>query len=108
MLLSSSFMVPLVVPRLVSVSDSSCEQRGAAFRQSVRGDIIYDPFLGSGTTLVAAHSTERFCFGLDIDPRYVDMTVLRWQKFTRQVAVLAADGRTFDQVMAERAVVEVA
>ena len=82
--------------------------RRPILNNSKRGDIIYDPFLGSGTTLIAAHSTERICFGLDIDPRYIDVAVQRWQKFTGQVAVLAADGRTFDQVAAERAVVEVA
>ena len=82
--------------------------RRPILNNSVRGDIIYDPFLGSGTTLVAAHSTERICFGLDIDPRYIDVAVQRWQKLTGQVAVLAADGRTFDQIAAERTVVEVA
>jgi DNA modification methylase len=81
--------------------------RRSVLNNSVRSDIIYDPFLGSGTTLIAAHSTERICFGLDIDPRYVDVAVQRWQKLTGQVALLAADGRTFDQIAAERAVVEV-
>jgi DNA modification methylase len=82
--------------------------RRPILNNSVRGDVIYDPFLGSGTTLIAAHSTERICFGLDIDPRYIDVTVQRWQKLTGQVAILAADGRTFDQIAAERTVVEVA
>jgi DNA modification methylase len=82
--------------------------RRPILNNSKRGDIIYDPFLGSGTTLIAAHSTERICLGLDIDPRYVDVAVQRWQKLTGQVAVLAADGRTFDQIAGERAVVEVA
>ena len=82
--------------------------RRPILNNSVRGDFIYDPFLGSGTTLIAAHSTERVCFGLDIDPRYVDLAILRWQKLTGQAAILAADGRTFDQIAAERAVVEVA
>jgi DNA modification methylase len=82
--------------------------RRPILNNSLRGDIIYDPFLGSGTTLIAAHSTERVCFGLDIDPRYVDLAILRWQKLTGQAAILAADGRTFDQIAAERAVVEVA
>ena len=82
--------------------------RRPILNNSVRGDVIYDPFLGSGTTLIAAHSTERICFGLDIDPRYIDVAVQRWQKLTGQVAVLAADGRTFDQIAAERTVVEVA
>jgi DNA modification methylase len=82
--------------------------RRPILNNSVRGEIIYDPFLGSGTTLVAAHSTDRICFGIDIDPRYVDVTIRRWQKLTGKVAVHASDGRTFAEVAAERAVVEVA
>lgn len=66
------------------------------------GEIIYDPFLGSGTTLVAAQDTDRVCFGLEIGPRYVDVILMRWQKLTGKAAVLATDGRTFDQVSAER------
>jgi DNA modification methylase len=67
-----------------------------------RGDAIYDPFLGSGTTIMAAELTERFCCGIDIDPRYVDVAVIRWQGFTGQEATLDGDGRTFEQVKAER------
>jgi DNA modification methylase len=67
-----------------------------------RGEVIYDPFLGSGTTMMAAELTERVCCGIDIDPRYVDMAVIRWQEFTRQEATLEGDGRTFAQVKAER------
>jgi len=69
---------------------------------SLRGAIIYDPFLGSGTTLIAAHQTDRICFGIDIDPHYVDVSVRRWQKLTGQAAVLASDGRTFDQLAVAR------
>jgi DNA modification methylase len=76
--------------------------RRPILNNSVRGDIVYDPFLGSGTTLVAAHSTDRICFALDIDPRYVDMAIRRWQKLTSQAAVLASDGRKFDDVVVER------
>ena len=68
-----------------------------------RGDAIYDPFLGSGTTMMAAELTERVCCGIDIDPRYVDVAVMRWQEFTAQQATLESDGRTFEQVKAERA-----
>jgi DNA modification methylase len=71
------------------------------------GEVVYDPFLGSGTTLIAAHSTDRICFGIDIDPRYVDVVVQRWQKFTGNKVVLASSGKTFDSVSAERALVEV-
>jgi DNA modification methylase len=76
--------------------------RRPMLNNSVRGDPIYDPFLGSGTTLISAESTERICYGLDIDPRYVDVTVLRWQKLTGKAAVLLSDGRIFDEVAAER------
>lgn len=69
---------------------------------TVRGDIVYDPFLGSGTTMIAAHSTDRICYGLDIDPRYVDVIVKRWQRFTGQAAALEGDGRSFDEIAAER------
>jgi hypothetical protein len=69
---------------------------------SVHGDIVYDPFLGSGTTLIAAEKTDRTCYGLDIDPRYVDVIVHRWQQVTGKQAALEGDGRTFDQIAAER------
>jgi DNA modification methylase len=82
--------------------------RRPILNNSLRGDIIYDPFLGSGTTLIAAQQTERICVALDIDPRYVDMAIGRWQKVTSHVAVLESDGRTFDQIAAERVVREVA
>jgi DNA modification methylase len=81
--------------------------RRPILNNSRRGSIVYDPFLGSGTTLVAAQDTDRICFGLEIDPKYVDVVVLRWQKLTGKVAVLAADGRTFDQVAADRTVAHV-
>lgn len=66
------------------------------------GEAVYDPFLGSGTTLIAAQTTGRICFGLEIDPAYVDVAVRRWQAFTGQQAALLADGRSFDVIAAER------
>ncbi|HYF35398.1 MAG TPA: DNA methyltransferase, partial [Prosthecobacter sp.] len=66
------------------------------------GDSVYDPFLGSGTTLMAAELTGRICFGLDIDPKYVDVIVKRWQDFTGNKATLEGDGRTFDQISQHR------
>jgi DNA modification methylase len=68
-----------------------------------RGDAVYDPFLGSGTTLIAAEELERTCYGLELDPKYVDVIVKRWQTFTGKTAGLAEDGRTFDQVATDRA-----
>jgi DNA modification methylase len=70
------------------------------------GEIVYDPFLGSGTTLIAAELTDRICFGLDLDPRYVDVIVTRWQELTGKNAVLEADGRTFEQVAEERMLIQ--
>ncbi len=49
-----------------------------------RGELVYDPFLGSGTTLAAAELTERVCCGMELDPKYVDVIVKRWQQFTGQ------------------------
>ena len=66
------------------------------------GEAVYDPFLGSGTTLIAAQTTGRICLGLEIDPAYVDVAVRRWQAFTGEQATLLADGRSFDVIAAER------
>ena len=67
-----------------------------------RGDRVYDPFLGSGTTLIAAEQTERACYGLEIDPRYVDVIVRRWQEFSGNRATLAGTDQTFEQVREAR------
>jgi DNA modification methylase len=67
-----------------------------------RGAVVYDPFLGSGTTLVAAEDTGRACYGLEIQAGYVDVIVLRWQNLTGKTAILDGDGRVFDEVRAER------
>ena len=63
-----------------------------------RGEAVYDPFLGSGTTLIAAEQTERVCYGIELDPKYVDVIVERWQNFTGQQATLGAGGQTFEAV----------
>jgi DNA modification methylase len=67
-----------------------------------KGDACYDPFLGSGSTLIAAESNGRICFGMDIDPSYIDVAVLRWERYTGQSAVLEGDGRTFDEIARAR------
>ena len=67
-----------------------------------QGEACYDPFLGSGSTLIAAESIARLCFGMDIDPRYVDVAVLRWQRFTGKTAVLHGDRRSFDEIARAR------
>ena len=66
------------------------------------GDMVYDPFVGSGTTLMAAELTKRRCFAVELDPKYVDVIVTRWQSFTQKTATLES-GKTFEQVKKERA-----
>jgi DNA modification methylase len=65
---------------------------------SARGDIVLDPFLGSGSTLIAAQRVGRVCHGIELDPRYVDVAIRRWQADTGGRAVLAATGERFDDV----------
>jgi DNA modification methylase len=67
-----------------------------------RGDLVYEPFLGSGTTLAAAELTKRVCCGLELDPKYADVTVQRWQGLTGEKAKLDGDGRTFEEIARER------
>jgi len=69
---------------------------------SARGEIVLDPFLGSGTTVIAAERTGRRCYGIEIDPLYVDTIVRRWQAFTRGTARQAATGKSFDELQTER------
>jgi len=67
-----------------------------------RGKLVYDPFLGSGTTLVAAETTGRVCCGLELDPKYVDVIIGRWQELAGKQAVLDGLGATFQEVQAQR------
>jgi DNA modification methylase len=76
--------------------------RRPMLNNSQPGEAIYDPFLGSGTTLVAAEATGRACLGIEIDPLYVDVAVRRWQAFTGKQATLQAGEGTFEAVAAER------
>lgn len=69
---------------------------------SARGDIVLDPFLGSGTTLIAAERTGRACCGIELKPHYVDTIVRRWQVFTGQNAIHASTGRSFKELEEEK------
>ena len=71
-----------------------------------RGGLVFDPFLGSGTTLIAAEDTGRICYGLELSPVYVDVIVERWQKLTGGAALLAEDGRTSDELREARSQAE--
>ncbi len=57
---------------------------------------VYDPFVGSGTTIIAAEMTGRSCHAIELSPEYVDVCVKRWQDFTSEEAVLEATGQTFE------------
>ena len=65
---------------------------GALKLSSRPGDLVLDPFIGSGTTLIAAHRARRRCVGIDIDPRYVDVTVARYEHITKEKAVRRKGG----------------
>jgi DNA modification methylase len=67
-----------------------------------RGELVYDPFLGSGTTLAAAELAERVCYGIELDPKYVDVVVQWWQQLSTKEATLEGDGRTFNEIRAAR------
>jgi DNA modification methylase len=66
------------------------------------GDAVYDPFLGSGTTLIAAEMTGRVCLGIELNPAYVDVIVQRWEAFTGRKAALESNNQQFDQVRTTR------
>jgi DNA modification methylase len=66
------------------------------------GQAVYEPFLGSGTTLIAAETISRVCLAIELEPRHVDVAVRRWQAFTGKHAILESTGRRFDEVAAER------
>jgi DNA modification methylase len=67
------------------------------------GQAVYEPFLGSGTTLIAAETSGRVCFAMELESRYVDVAIRRWQAFTGLNATLQNDGRTFERVTLDRA-----
>jgi DNA modification methylase len=69
---------------------------------SQRGDLVLDLFGGSGSTLIACEKTGRRAAMVEIEPKYVDVIVQRWQNYTGQEAQLESDGRTFQAIAEER------
>jgi DNA modification methylase len=69
---------------------------------SERGDRVLDPFLGSGTTIIAAEKTGRIGLGIELEPKYVDVAVRRWQRLTGQQATHAESAHTFNQLAQQR------
>ena len=68
-----------------------------------RGDIVIDPFLGSGSTLIAAKNTRRVCRGVELDALYVDVTIRRYEAASGEAAVHVESGETFQALARRRA-----
>ena len=78
--------------------------RRPMLNNSSPGQAVFEPFMGSGTTLIAAETTSRVCFGIELNPAYVDVAIERWQQFTSANAVLGETGETFADLKAKRLV----
>ncbi|HYF36059.1 MAG TPA: DNA methyltransferase [Prosthecobacter sp.] len=78
-----------------------CMRRPMLNNSSI-GQAVYEPFMGSGTTLIAAETCQRVCLGLELNPAYVDVAVQRWQHLTGEKAILDGEGADFDTVAAAR------
>jgi DNA modification methylase len=76
--------------------------RRPILNNSAPGQAVYEPFCGSGTTLIAAEATGRVGYAMELDPAYVDVAVARWQAYTGGVATRADDGRSFADLSADR------
>lgn len=63
---------------------------------------MHEPFSGSGTMLIAAETTGRACYAIELDPAYADVVVERWQAFTGEAAILDGDGQLFSELRTER------
>lgn len=66
------------------------------------GQAVYEPFSGSGTTIIAGEMTGRCVYAMELNPPYVDVAIKRWQDFTGQKAILESTGRTFEEMASER------
>jgi DNA modification methylase len=76
--------------------------RRPILNNSCPGQAVYEPFMGSGTTLIAAETTGRVCLGVELNPAYVDVAVERWQRFTGKAATLDGSGERFDALKDQR------
>ena len=95
------FNIPILIDRDGNVITGHARLADAILDCSARGDIVLDAFLGSGTTVIAAERTGRRCYGLELDPAYVDTLVRRWQALTSGNAHHAVSGRNFDDLVRE-------
>jgi DNA modification methylase len=74
-----------------------------AIRNSSKSrDLVLDPFGGSGSTLIACEKTGRQARLIELDPKYVDTIILRWQQFSGGIATLKDGGRSFEEIIPQR------
>ena len=78
--------------------------RRPILNNSMPGDAVYEPFCGSGTTIIACEIEGRHCLAVELFPPYVHVAIERWEKFSGKVARLAATGQTMAELAAERGV----
>ena len=69
---------------------------------SKRGDIVLDSFLGSGSTLIACEKAHRLCYGIELEPLYIDTTIRRWQELTGKEAIRESDEKSYKKILAEQ------
>jgi DNA modification methylase len=94
--------------RMADLSDHPTVKPVALVADAIRdvthaGEVVLDAFMGSGTTILAAERTKRCAYGVEIEPRYVDLAIRRWAAMTGEEAVLSETGETFADVTARRA-----
>lgn len=97
------------IPHQASETGHSTQKPVECMRRPIQnnskpGDVVYDPFTGSGTTIIACQLMNRKFRGLELSPAYVDVCVKRWQGYASGVATLAGDGRTFAEIAKVRGV----
>ena len=103
---------PILAPRRCTVTPVVAKDRptvkptamleDALLDLTNRGDIVIDPFLGSGSTLIAADKTGRVCRGVELDPLYVDVSARRYEATTGDPAILIEIGQAFDVLAVRR------
>jgi DNA modification methylase len=69
---------------------------------SKSGEIVLDSFCGSGSTVIACEKTKRVCRAIELDPKYCDVIIKRWQEFTGKSATLSGTDQTFEQIKESR------
>jgi DNA modification methylase len=76
--------------------------RHPILNNSSPGQAVFELFMGSGTTPTAAKTTGRVCYGIELNPAYVDVAIKRWQQFTGACAILAETAETFRELKMQR------